>query len=65
LSRDVKPARCVECGRLIPEEEASWRVCSMCGDSICLEHTYYMRVKRSGLYDTYFDVVRVCKRCKI
>lgn len=65
MSRSIKTARCVECGRVIPYEEASWRKCSMCGDSICLEHTYYMRVKRTGLYEAYYDVVRVCRKCKV
>lgn len=65
MGKCVKIVRCVECGRIIPDEEASWRVCSMCGDSICLAHTYYMRVKRTGLYESYYDVIRVCKKCKI
>ncbi len=60
-----KRAVCVECGRQIIDEEAEWRRCHICGDSICLNHTYYMRVKRTALYDIYYDVLRVCKRCRI
>lgn len=57
--------KCTHCGRIIEPDEKTWRKCFMCGDPICLLHTYFLRTRRQGLYDYYDDVVRVCKRCRI
>jgi predicted RNA-binding Zn-ribbon protein involved in translation (DUF1610 family) len=62
---ELKIFKCTQCGRAIEPDEKTWRKCFMCGDPICLEHTYFLKTRRQGLYDYYDDVVRVCKRCRI
>ena len=57
--------KCVECGRIVDPSERDWRKCYMCGDPICIEHSYYLKTKVKGLYDYYYDTVRVCKRHKV
>ncbi|MFQ6135302.1 MAG: hypothetical protein ACE5KU_05765 [Nitrososphaerales archaeon] len=66
-STEEKPVvlKCTQCGRAIKPDERTWRRCFMCGDSICVEHTYFIRTRRQGLYDYYDDIVRVCRRCRI
>ncbi|MCL4436897.1 MAG: hypothetical protein M1503_12795 [Thaumarchaeota archaeon] len=64
-AREKNPVKCVECGSVIPLGEKAWRKCFMCGDPICIEHTYFIRTRRQGLYDYYDDAVRVCRRCRI
>ncbi len=57
--------KCVECGRFVDPSEREWRKCYMCGDPICIEHSYYIKTRVKGLYEYYNDTVRVCKRDKI
>lgn len=54
---------CIECGRaLMPKEEGwRWMRCEICRRPICIDHTYYIRTRRQGLYESYYDTLRVCK----
>ncbi len=64
-SEGLRVDACWECGKPLPVKELEWRKCQMCGRPICLEHAYYIRARRKGLYDSYYDSVRVCSRCKV
>ena len=45
-AKEKTPVKCVECGSIIPLSEKAWRKCFMCGDSICIEHTYFILTRR-------------------
>ncbi|MCP8310162.1 MAG: hypothetical protein L6M37_01320 [Candidatus Methylarchaceae archaeon HK02M1] len=66
-SDEEKELQCKDCGRILGFEGRGlrWEKCQICGDIICLDCTYYNRVKREGLFDYYYDVVRVCKKHRI
>jgi hypothetical protein len=46
----------------MPKEEGwRWMRCEICRRPICIDHTYYIRTRRQGLYESYYDTLRVCK----